>query len=259
MPKITDFGLAKVLVGARSDTTKSGAILGTPSYMAPEQARGKGREIGPAADIYALGAILYELLTGRPPFKGGTLEETLLQVLSEDPVPPSRLRPGTPRDLETVALKCLEKEPVKRYPGALDLAEDLRRFLAGEPTAARPVGQAGRLWRWCRRRPAVACLLGLLAAVVVGALVGLTALWRRAETRRSRDRGRQRRGPRVLRRGPRRDRRLRRPRQGGPAAARGRPAAPAQGTPGDRRALLRAAHPAAGHARHPPGRTGARL
>ena len=185
VPKITDFGLAKVQVGARIATTKSGAILGTPSYMAPEQARGKGREIGPAADIYALGAILYELLTGRPPFKGGTLEETLLQVLSEDPVPPSRLRPGTPRDLETVALKCLEKEPVKRYPGALDLAEDLRRFLAGEPTAARPVGQAGRLWRWCRRRPAVACLLGLLAAVVVGALVGLTALWRRAETRRA--------------------------------------------------------------------------
>jgi serine/threonine-protein kinase len=135
-PKIADFGLARKLDEAGQ--TRTGAVLGTPSYMAPEQARGKGHEAGPAVDTYALGAVLYECLTGRPPFRAATTAETLLQVISDDPVPPSRLAPATPRDLETVCLKCLHKEPSRRYASALDLAEDLRRFLAGEPVRARP-------------------------------------------------------------------------------------------------------------------------
>jgi hypothetical protein len=157
-PKVTDFGLAKKLDEAGGQT-QTGAILGTPSYMTPEQAGGKGKQVGPAADVYALGAILYECLTGRPPFKAATTMDTVFQVLSDEPVPPTQLQPKTPRDLETICLKCLQKEPVRRFATAADLAEDLRRFQAGEPIAARPVGSIERAVKWARRRPAAAALL----------------------------------------------------------------------------------------------------
>src|SRR5262249_53228594 len=125
-PKITDFGLAKRLDGA-GDTTRTGELVGTPSYMAPEQARERGRPIGPAAGVYSLGTVLYELLPGRPPFKGATGLDTVLQVLHEEPIRPTRLRPDLPLDLENICLKCLEKEPARRYPSAEELADDLRR------------------------------------------------------------------------------------------------------------------------------------
>jgi WD40 repeat protein len=170
VPKVSDFGLARRL-DEDSGQTQAGAVLGTPSYMAPEQAAGRTREVGPAADTYALGAILYECLTGRPPFKGATVE----QVRSQEPVPVRQLQPGCPRDLETVCLKCLQKEPHRRYASALALADDLQRFQAGRPVVARPVGAAGRLARWGRRNPWVAALLAtlglLLTAVAVGASV----------------------------------------------------------------------------------------
>jgi WD40 repeat protein/serine/threonine protein kinase len=169
-PKITDFGLAKLL---RDDEpgyqTRSGAIVGTVSYMAPEQAAGKVRQVGPAADLYALGAILYELVTGRPPFVGDSELDTLQQVQRDEPVPPSRLRPKTPRDLETIGLKCLQKEPSRRYASAAALAEDLRRYLAGRPIQARPVGALERAARWCRRNPAWCVVIGLAASVLVAA------------------------------------------------------------------------------------------
>jgi serine/threonine-protein kinase len=174
MPKIADFGLAKRMDSGVGQTA-SGAILGTPSYMAPEQAGGRSKEIGPATDVYALGAILYELLTGRPPFRAETPLDTVLQVVSEEPVPPSRLQSKLPRDLETICLKCLQKEPRKRYDTALDLADDLGHFLADEPIRARPARPWERAWKWARRRPAVAGLLvvstAALATLVVGALV----------------------------------------------------------------------------------------
>jgi WD40 repeat protein/tetratricopeptide (TPR) repeat protein len=182
-PKITDFGLAKHLQSDAAQTA-SGAIMGTPSYMAPEQARGKSREAEPRTDVYALGAILYELLTGRPPFKAATTFDTLMQVISEEPVPPSRLQPTLPRDLETICLKCLEKEPARRYATAETLAEDLRRFRNGEPILARPTSVWERGMKWARRRPAVAGLLTALILVVTGALVGIATLWLRAEEQR---------------------------------------------------------------------------
>src|SRR5262249_23724745 len=166
-PKITDFGLAKKLDQA-SGQTASGAIMGTPSYMAPEQAEGK-KGVGPAADIYALGAILYECLTGRPPFRGPTPVDPIRQVGADEPVPVRQLQPKTPVDLETICLKCLQKEPGKRYHATGALADDLRRFQEGRPIAARPVGSAERLWRWCQRNPAVA---GLTAAGATALLLG---------------------------------------------------------------------------------------
>ena len=164
-PKITDFGLAKQL-DSQLAHTMSGAILGTPSYMAPEQAAGKGAQIGPATDVYALGAILYETLTGRPPFKGPSAWDTMQQVISDDPVPPSKLQPKLPRDLETVCLKCLAKAPAQRYGSAMELAEDLRRYQVGEPIQARPTALWRRLWKWAERRPARA-FIGVLGGVAV--------------------------------------------------------------------------------------------
>jgi hypothetical protein len=166
-PKITDFGLAKDHAAA-GKLTQTNVTMGPPCYMAPEQAWGSG--VGQAADIYALGSILYEMLTGRPPFQGGTAAETLDQLRHEEPLSPARLRPRLPRDLVTICLKCLEKTPVRRYTSALDLAEDLRRFQAGESIRARPVGPLGRSLRWCRRRPLVAGL-SLLTALLTGGLV----------------------------------------------------------------------------------------
>ena len=171
-PKITDFGLAKKLDEAGQ--TQSGAIMGTPSYMAPEQAGGKSGDIGRACDVYALGSILYECLTGRPPFKAATALDTILQVVSDEPVPPRRLNAIVPADLETICLKCLEKEPSRRYAGAAALADDLRRFLNGEPIVARPVGGAERLVKWVRRRPAVAALLALAALLAAAGVGGIS-------------------------------------------------------------------------------------
>ena len=142
IPKITDFGLARPLQGD-SDLTRSGDLVGTPAYMAPEQGADPTRSISPACDTYALGVILYELLTGRPPFQAAGAVETVAQVLHQEPVSPRRLRPTVPRDLETICLKCLEKEPGRRYATALELAEDLRRFRAGETIRAAP-GRPGR-------------------------------------------------------------------------------------------------------------------
>jgi hypothetical protein len=175
-PKVTDFGLAKQ---AHAELTATGAVLGTPSYMAPEQAAGDNAAVGPLADVYALGAILYELLTGRPPFRGVSVLDTLEQVRSQEPVSPRLLQPGVSRDLETVCLKCLEKEVARRYSSAEALAEDLRRFGAGEPVQARPVGLAGRWAKWARRRPLVAVLLGLVVAVSAAGLGGRSVGLRR--------------------------------------------------------------------------------
>jgi serine/threonine protein kinase len=170
LPKITDFGLARRLDDNAAGPTQTGAILGTPSYLAPEQAEGKTRTVGPAVDVYALGAILYEMLAGRPPFQGESTLETLEQVRTREPIPPSRLRPRVPRDLETICLKCLEKEPHRRYAGADELAGDLRRFLAGEPIRARPTPGWERAVKWTRRKPAVAGLLAVSAAAAASFL-----------------------------------------------------------------------------------------
>lgn len=177
-PKISDFGLAKRL-DDDSAQTRTGAILGTPSYMAPEQA-GQARQIGPAADIWALGAMLYEFLTGRPPYKAETPLDTLMQLAHEEPVPPRRLQPKVPIDLETICLKCLQKDARKRYATAADLADDLRRFLGNEPIRARPIGVLGRSWRWCRRNPRVALLAGLVVLSLLGGVAGIAWQWREA-------------------------------------------------------------------------------
>jgi WD40 repeat protein/serine/threonine protein kinase len=183
IPKITDFGMAKRLESGDA-RTPSGLVLGTPSYMAPEQASGKYGTVAASVDVYGLGALLYEMLTGRPPFKGATVLSTLEQLTSQEPLAPSRFQRHIPRDLETICLKCLEKEPGKRYASAEALAEDLGRFLSGRPIVARPTPLWGRLWKWARRRPAVA---GLTAAVLLVAVTGLTGIvwqWRRAVAER---------------------------------------------------------------------------
>jgi WD40 repeat protein/tRNA A-37 threonylcarbamoyl transferase component Bud32 len=185
VPKITDFGLAQRTEGGAT-LTQSGLLVGTPGYMAPEQAGGSDRRalVGPATDIYALGVILYQLLTGQLPFKGETTLEVLRAVVSDEPVRPRRLQPRLRRDLEAITLHCLEKEPNRRYPSALALAEDLRRFQEGRQVTARPVGWGARLARACRRRPLVALLLGLLCASFFGGLSGVTWKWLEANEQR---------------------------------------------------------------------------
>jgi WD40 repeat protein len=182
VPKITDFGLAKNL-NSEGNLTASGAIMGTPSYMAPEQAKGE-RDASPAMDVYALGAILYELLTGRPPFKAANAVDTVMQVATEEPVPPRSLQPKLPTDLDTIVLKCLQKEPRRRYATAGALAADLRRFTTGEPILARPVGWGERAWKWARRHPAVAGLSVTLAVVLPAAFAGMTLLFLDAQAQR---------------------------------------------------------------------------
>jgi WD40 repeat protein len=203
VPKITDFGLAKRVAAqpevstgepgafgepgalATGGLTVTGAILGTPSYMAPEQARGQGKRVGPAADIYALGAILYECLTGVPPFRGPTPMDTMIRVLEDEAPPVRQLQPKVARDLETICMKCLHKDPARRYASAEALADDLRRFQDGEPIAARPVGRGERAVKWVQRRPATAALLVVSVLGILAMLAG--SLWFTARLAEERD------------------------------------------------------------------------
>jgi WD40 repeat protein len=185
VPKITDFGLAQPTEGGQA-LTHSGFLVGTPGYMAPEQAGGKRALVGPATDTYALGVVLYQLLAGQLPFPGDSTLEVLRAVTSDEPVRPRRLQPRLPRDLEAITLHCLEKEPGRRYPTALALAEDLQRLREGKQVVARPVGAAARLTRACRRRPLVALLLTLLTASLFGGLAGVTWKWLEANEQRDR-------------------------------------------------------------------------
>lgn len=185
IPKISDFGLARQME-AETPHTRTGEVLGTPSYMAPEQAEGRPRDIGPATDVYALGAILYELLTGRPPFLAETPIATLQQVLEVEPISPSRLQPGVPRDLATISLKALEKEPARRYPSAAELGADLERFLAGKPIQARPASLGLRTWKWIRRHPGAATVLAVTTLAVASLLLG--ALWYQGRLEKSLER-----------------------------------------------------------------------
>ncbi len=188
-PKITDFGLAKDQAAA-GRLTVTGTTMGTPCYMAPEQARSRGDGIGPATDVYALGSILYEMLTGRPPFEGESAVDVITQLVNDEPVSPTSIRPRLPADLVTVCLKCLEKSPSKRYASALDLAEDLRRFQAGEPIRARSVGVIGHVSRWCRRRPLVAGLIALSCILIVS-LIGTVLFFNAQLARLAEDERRQ--------------------------------------------------------------------
>ena len=178
-PRITDFGLAKWLTGD-SDLTLSGQVLGSPNYLSPEQAAGRQAEVGPASDVYALGALLYHLLTGRPPFQGDSLTALLRQVIETDPVGPRLLNPSIPRDLETICLKCLEKDRSRRFGTAQALADELGRFLRGEPIRARPVSRPEKVWRWCRRKPALAAAVGTVVLVAIMGAGGILWQWRAA-------------------------------------------------------------------------------
>jgi serine/threonine protein kinase len=172
-PRVTDFGLAKS-VGGNSELTETGQVLGAPSFVPPEQAAGRKEDVGPHSDVYALGAILYHLLTGRPPFAAETLAATLAQVLNNEPVAPRLLNATIPRDLETICLKCLEKDPHRRYLTAKELAEELGRFQRGEPIHARPAGRVEKVWRWCRRDPALAGSLATAALLLLAGTAGST-------------------------------------------------------------------------------------
>lgn len=183
-PRVTDFGLAKRLTGSRpgtpaSELTVTGQVLGTPSYMSPEQARAQG-PLTVASDVYSLGALLYFMLTGRPPFAADSLEATLRLVLETEPISPRHLCNALPRDLETICLKCLNKEPGKRYATAQALADELGRYLHDEPICARPAGPLEVLWRWCRRKPALAVSLAGLAAALLAGVAGVAWQWQRA-------------------------------------------------------------------------------
>jgi WD40 repeat protein len=186
-PRLTDFGLAKQLGESRKETA-TGQVLGSPGYMPPEQAGGRQRIIGTPADVYSMGAILYHLLTGRPPFMAETMVDTLIEVIKSEPVAPRLLNPSVPRDLETICFKCLEKNPVARYATAQELAEDLDLFLRGEPIRARAVSRAEKAWRWCRRQPALAALIVVLIAVAGASTVAAGFFNRlRAEAERHRE------------------------------------------------------------------------
>src|SRR5262245_56905614 len=175
-PLITDFGLAKQ-VSNTSQLTMAGSIVGTPSYMPPEQAAGKIEEVGPWSDLYSLGAILYELLTGRPPFRAATPFETIRQVLETEAPSPRLLNPNVPRDLETICLKCLQKARTNRYASAQELADELNRFLRGEPIHARPISQAARFWPLCRRNPITSSAIATAALFFVAASIVMTVAW----------------------------------------------------------------------------------
>ncbi len=184
-PHVTDFGLARRL-GGDSSLTLTGQVFGSPRFMPPEQASGRQEAVGTRSDVYGLGAILYYLLTGRPPFVGETLETTLAQVLEQDPVSPRLLNASVPRDLETICLKCLEKEPSRRYLTAQDVAVELDRFVEQKPILARPVGFVGKTARWCRRQPALGAALGAVVVLAVVGLTGVITQWRatvRAQSR----------------------------------------------------------------------------
>jgi WD40 repeat protein/tRNA A-37 threonylcarbamoyl transferase component Bud32 len=185
-PHVTDFGLAKKTAGS-TDLTQSGALVGTPNYMAPEQALGESKRLTTAADVYSLGVILYELLTGRPPFRAATVLETLQQVVTDEPVPPRQHNPRVPRDLETICLKCLQKEPARRYASALELAAELRRFQAGEPIEAKAVSPWERLVKWARRKPAAAALAIVSVAAVLAAGAAATGFVFSARLQEERD------------------------------------------------------------------------
>ncbi len=193
-PHITDFGLAKRLISSSAignpqsemELTLTGQLLGSPNFMPPEQASADRGHLGAASDVYGLGAILYFLLTGRPPFQAETLTVVLHQLANADPISPRQLNPSIPRDLETIALKCLEKDPRRRYQTAEELAVELMRFLAGEPIQARPVAAAEKAWRWCHRKPQMAGLSAAAVLLFLLGFAGVTWQWRRAESQQQR-------------------------------------------------------------------------